>query len=716
LKYENREEKILENFLGNSDRNCRVRIGNWLSITFLTLSRQMNLHDPIGTVSSIGPIYKKRLEKLNIFELQDLFYHFPFRYEDYSRITNIENLRYGQKVTICASIFDVSTYKSKNGKSILKAKLYDQSGVVSAAWFNQPYLKNQLDTKTEFHFSGEIKFFGKELTITSPTFEKVNTKNPVNTARILPIYPETNGLTSKWLRKQILKLLPLCIKKLPETLDITLTRRQNLLTIQEAIWKIHLPENNNDIELAKERLSFDEFFQIQTNAVKKRNDWSKFLKATETKISKNELDIFLKSLPFSITKSQEECIEQITKDLSRKTPMNRILQGDVGSGKTIVAAAAAFAAIKNSLKTLIMVPTEILAAQHFKTFTNLFRANNVKICLITKTHKDNLADITIGTHALLNLEREQYKKVGLIIIDEQHRFGVEQRSKLTLLSKRANLYPHFLTLTATPIPRTVALTLYGNLDLSVITQLPPGRKPIKTFIVPQSKRLDAYKFIRKHLRSREQAFIICPFIEARETLNSQKAAIMEFARLKKEVFYDIPIGLLHGRVPTKEKEKTINDFSEGSLKVLVATPVVEVGIDIPNATIMIIEGADRFGLAQLHQLRGRIGRSNKESFCLLFTDSQSEIALKRLRAVKTETSGTKLAEIDLRLRGPGEIFGTRQHGFPTLKIANFFDLNLIQRTRSEARELLESDPNLERHKNLKRAIEKRFNQTITLPN
>ena len=675
----------------------------------------MNLSDPIETINSVGPIYKKRLEKLNIFKLEDLFYHFPFRYEDYSQISSIKKIVCGQKTTIRASIFDISTYKSKTGKSITKVRLYDKSGEVCAIWFNQPYLKNQLRPEEEYYFSGEVKFFGKELIIATPTFEKVNLKNQINTLRILPIYPETQSLTSKWIRKQISRLLPLCVKKLPETLDNDLICRQNLLTIQEAIWKIHFPKNNNDIESAKKRLSFDEFFQIQTNAVKKRNDWSKFLKATEIKISKNDLNKFFKSLPFRITKSQKECIEQITKDLSNNTPMNRILQGDVGSGKTIVAAAAAFAAIKNNLRTIMMVPTEILSAQHFKTFENLFRASKIKISLITKTHKDSLADITVGTHALLNLERKQYKKVGLIIIDEQHRFGVEQRANLTLLSKRVNFYPHFLTLTATPIPRTVALTLYGNLDLSVITQLPPGRKPIKTFIVPQNKRLDAYKFIKEHIRSGEQAFIVCPFIEAKETLSSQKAATLEFVRLKKEVFYDIPIGLLHGRMPTKEKEKTINDFSEGLLKILVATPVVEVGIDILNATIMIIEGADRFGLAQLHQLRGRIGRSTRESFCLLFTDSQSEIALKRLLAVKTENSGTKLAEIDLKLRGPGEIFGTKQHGFPTLKIANFFDLSLIEKTRDEARKLLKSDPNLKMHKNLKNAIEKRFSQTI-LPN
>jgi len=674
----------------------------------------MNLNDPIETVSSVGPIYKKRLSKLDIFSLKDLFYHFPFRYEDYSNISNIKDLKVGRKTTIRSIVFDISNYLSHKSIKITNAKLYDQTGIINAIWFNQPYLKNQLKKGEEYFFSGEVKLFKNGLNLITPTFETIYSKEQVNTARILPIYPETNGITSKWLRKQIKKLMPFCINNLPETLDDKIIRKQKLLRIQDAIEKIHFPNDNFDVEKAKKRLSFDELFQIQINSIIKRKNWENKTTSTKLKISNNEIQKFTKSLPFDLTKSQKECVSQIICDLSKKTPMNRILQGDVGSGKTIVAASAAFTVFKNNLKTLIMTPTEILAMQHYNTLTNILKPFGVRIGLVTKNKKSQNWDIAVGTHALLNIEKKSLENIGLIIIDEEHRFGVEQRSKLAIKAKHKDFCPHFLTITATPIPRTVALTLYGNLDISTINELPRGRKITKTYLVPQTKRQDAYGFIKKHVNLGEQVFIICPFVEQSETLNSVKAATVEFEKLKNQIFSKYSIGLLHGRLKSSQKERVMDDFHHKRIKILVATPVVEVGIDIPNATIMLIEGAERFGLAQLHQLRGRIGRSDKEAFCFLFCDSQSEMALKRLEALKNERDGVKLAEIDLKLRGPGEIFGTRQHGFATLKIADFFDLKLIEKTKIEAERLLKIDPMLTKHKNLKEAIDALYNQKSSL--
>jgi len=668
----------------------------------------MDLSTLIEKLQSIGPVFRRRLKRLEIKTVGDLLYHFPSRYEDYSAFTTVNALANNQIVSLRAQVFKVENFRTKTGKTVTKAVLVDQTGVIEAVWFNQPYLKGKLEKSGNWIFSGKTTFFQNKLVLSNPQFEPLENDDHLHTGRLVPIYPETASLSSKWLRGKIASVLPLCKDQLTETLDNQIIKRQNLLDIARAIEKIHFPNDQKDIDQAKKRLAFDELFQIQINSIKKRLEWQQKRASAKMKIKNSKLAQFLSSLPFRLTDAQKKCVKEIIFDLQKEIPMNRLLEGDVGSGKTIVAACGAFVVKENNFKTLIMAPTEILAFQHYQTISQLFKPWGIGVGLITKSQKTQIGDVTIGTHALLNLKTVLLDQVGLVVIDEQHRFGVEQRAKLNQMAAQKRLFPHFLTMTATPIPRTIALTLYGNLDLSVLDQMPKGRKIVETFIVPQKKRQDAYEFIKKHLQQGEQAIIICPLIEPSESLVTIKAAKVEFQKLKEEVFQDFTIALLHGKLKSEEKGKIMESFSQNQTKILVATPVVEVGIDVPNATIIVIEGAERFGLAQLHQLRGRVGRSQKQSYCLLFSESQSSLAFKRLSALKRESIGLRLAEIDLKLRGPGEIFGVKQHGFPEFKVADFSNLLLIETTNQEAKRLLNVDPTLKNHSALRKAIEERF--------
>jgi ATP-dependent DNA helicase RecG len=516
---------------------------------------------------------------------------------------------------------------------------------------------------------------------------------------LVPIYSETRGISSKWLRRQVFKLLEEK-NQLKDYLPEIIIKENELMNLSDAIEKIHFPQNLEEAANARQRLAFDELFDIQLAAIVRRKAWEKNTIKKPWKDFTSKSDAFIKKLPFALTNAQQRSVKEILNDLSSQKPMNRLLEGEVGSGKTVVGAIAMYIAFLNGFQSAFMAPTEILAQQHFKTISELLSPLGVKVSLQTgSTKKQNTkykipdTDVFVGTHALV-YKKVKFDKLGLVIIDEQQRFGVEQRT--IIKEKGENV--HLLTMTATPIPRTVALTMYGDLDLSLLDEMPIGRKLVKTWLVPPEKRSGAYNWIEKQIKeSMDQVFIVCPFIEESESMLTVKAATKEFARLQKEIFPNLKLGLLHGKMKAAEKEIILDKFRDKKIDILVSTPVVEVGIDIPNATIMLIEEADRFGLAQLHQLRGRVGRSDKQSYCLLFTSSKNETTIERLKALETIYSGATLAELDLKLRGAGEIYGTSQHGRQVLKVASFSDFALIDKTKKEAEKIF---PEIEKYPEL----------------
>jgi len=660
----------------------------------------ISLTDAVEKLPYVGPAYANRLNKLGIITIGDLIFHLPFRYDDFSLISSVNRIQPGETLTIRAKILEFRNEYTRNGKKIQKAVVADDSGSTEIIWFNQPYLSKVLRIGETYQFSGKADWFGRKIVFVSPEYERLSATGSqlsanIHTGRLVPVYPETYGISSKWLRSRIKAALQIFGEKTEEFLPPEIIKKNNLLSEQEAIKLIHFPENKSQAELSRKRLSFDELFLIQLAGRLRKKDWQKKFSGYQFKIFPAEIKKFIDSLPFKLTGAQEKVWSEIAVDLGRKEPMNRLLQGDVGSGKTVVAAIAIYNAFLNNFSSVFMAPTEILATQHYQTLTNFFSPLKIKVELVTSSHRqlnpaeDKSPKIIVGTHALLF--KKPAEKIGLIVIDEQQRFGVEQRAQLLKESSEGKI-PHLLTMTATPIPRTVALTIFGDLDLSFLNEMPKGRILVKTWVVPPFKREDAYKWIRKLVKgTSQQAFIICPLIEESETLATSRAAKSEYQQLSEKIFPDLKLGLLHGRMKTTEKDQVIDDFRRGKLDILVSTPVVEVGIDIPDATIMMIEAADRFGLAQLHQLRGRVGRNKIESFCLLFTENCDPKAIKRIKFMESKNIGMELAEIDLRLRGPGEIYGTKQHGFPDLKIASFADLDLIEQTRKAADSLLASN-------------------------
>jgi len=646
----------------------------------------MEPQTPVGKLFMVGPIYAKRLAKLGIQTAEDFIYHFPFRYDDYSLVSPISRVQPGETVTIKAEVLSVKNEYTKHGKKLQKAQVSDGTKTIEVVWFNQPFLVKTIKVGEWYNFSGKADWFARQVVIVSPEYEKLPISNTIHTGRLVPVYPETYGISSKWLRSRIAPLLNLVVPKIPDFLPEEMKLKYHLPNLGQALQKIHFPESKKEAEEAKARLAFDELFLIQLASLKRKGDWQKKSLANKFYVDQEKILNFLNNLPFQLTSAQRRCVREILADLALEKPMNRLLEGDVGSGKTVVAAIAIYAAYLNGFKSALMAPTEILASQHFQTLSQLLSSFGVKISLVTSSKKpkdkEPTPDVWVGTHALL-YQKLDFGNLSLVIIDEQHRFGVEQRAKLA----KSGEAPHVLTMTATPIPRTIALTLYGDLDLSVIDEMPPGRMKVKTWVVPPVKREAAYEWIRKHVKNTdEQAFIVCPLIEESETLKSVKAVTVELEGLSKKVFPDLRLGLLHGRLKSKEKDEVVEKFRQGNLDILVSTPVVEVGIDIPQATIMMIEAAERFGLAQLHQLRGRVGRGKKESYCLLFTETPIGRPLQRLKAMEKSHIGMELAEIDFKIRGPGEIYGTAQHGFPDLRVASFTDLELIQKTRQAAEE------------------------------
>lgn len=667
----------------------------------------MNLSDPVSKLYLVGPTYAKRLERLAIKTIEDLIFHFPFRYDDFSLISPISLIQPGETITIRGKVQEIKNEFTKNAKRIQKAIVSDNSGRAEIIWFNQPFLVRTIKVGESYNFSGKVDWFGHQKVFISPEYEKIKeqyaTRNTqyenitIHTGRLVPIYPETYGISSKWLRSRIKTALELCGPQIQEFLPQEIILQEGLIPEKEAIFRIHFPDNQSLAEKAHYRLAFDELFLIQLSALIRKSEWETKKIGKSFFINREKINNFIQKLPFTLTNAQKKSLSEILTDMQKSQPMNRLLQGDVGCGKTIVVAIAAYVTFFNDYQTLFMAPTEILARQHYNTLKTFLTPFGVPIELITGNkatkqpaksagNQATVPKIVVGTHALLYQEFDQ-KKIGLVVIDEQHRFGVEQRA---LLATKGHC-PHFLTLTATPIPRTIALTLYGDLDLSLIDEMPTGRLEVKTWVVPKEKREKAYQWIRQKVKdTNEQAFIICPLIEESETLTTVRAATKEFEILAKIIFPDLKLGLLHGKIKAKEKEEILSQFREGKLDILVATPVVEVGIDIPNATIMLIEAAERFGLAQLHQLRGRVGRRNLPSYCLLFTENETPLVINRLKSLEKTHLGIELAEIDLKLRGPGEIYGTKQHGFPDLRVASFSDISLIQKTRAATIQLLSS--------------------------
>jgi len=680
----------------------------------------IELSTPLSQLPTVGPRTERLLIKLGLRTARDLLFYYPFRYDDFSQVSKISNLQIDVTATIKARVDLIKNWRSPRKRMILtEAILSDDSGLIKAIWFRQPFLIKLIKPGDELFLSGKVEKELLNFQLINPTYEKVKSI-PLHTARLVPIYPTTARLTQKQIR-YLVKLSQAALPKINDWLPLTIIARQKLIDLKTALRQIHFPAKESILQRARFRLKFDELFLIQLGALRIKEELKKE-KAPLIGFKENETKKFVESLPFLLTQAQRKAAWEILKDLEKANPMNRLLEGDVGSGKTVVAAIAIFNTALNKFQSAIMAPTEILAQQHFVTLKKLFSQSKIKIGLLTSSavrltgkkeikkkellekNEDGKIDILVGTHALIQKD-VRFKNLGLVTIDEQHRFGVEQRKKLKEINlSSTDWIPHLLSMTATPIPRSLALTVYGDLDLSVLDEMPPGRKRVFTKVVPPEKRIKAYQFIRMEIKKGRQVFVICPLIEESDKLGV-KAVTTEYKKLSKEIFPDLKIGILHGKIKAKEKEQVMQDFLKGKLDILVSTAVVEVGIDVPNATIMMIEGSERFGLAQLHQFRGRVGRGEHQSYCFLFTEHSGATVNQRLNALVKSHNGFYLAEQDLKFRGPGEVYGSRQSGFlPNLRIARLTDYGLIKTTRLEAENLLKDSPELAKYPILKRKM------------
>ena len=657
------------------------------------------LSTSVRYIRGIGEQRAKSLEKLELFTLRDLISWFPRRYEDRTVLRTIGELADGETAGVAAMVAGPPTIaRIRKGMELVKVRAVDDTGVLDITFFNQTWLKTSLHPGETYIFYGQAEGSRGRFRMTSPVVEREGRQEV--TGRIVPVYPLTAGVSQLVLSRSIRQGLNECADILPEVLPDEIRLAHGLCRANFAYENIHFPTSPEALDLARRRLAFEELFLLSMGLRRLRQR----REAIQTPPCRAvDMEPFYRSLPFALTEAQRRCVNEALEDMRSGTPMNRLCQGDVGSGKTMVAAACVYFAVKNGRQAALMAPTEILARQHYQGLAPILEKLGIRCALLTgstsakekRTVSAGLAagdlEFAIGTHALITGGVE-YRDLGLVVTDEQHRFGVGQRAALAAKGH----HPHTLVMSATPIPRTLALILYGDLEVSVIDQLPPGRRPVETYAVPGSYHRRLYAFIRKLVNQGRQAYIVCPVVEEDEDAPSQRKAVTEYARqLQKEVFPDLQVAFVHGKMKPKEKEAVMSAFAAGETHILVSTTVIEVGVDVPNAALMVIENAERFGLSQLHQLRGRVGRGAFQSYCVLVSDNKNEETRERLKVMTRTTDGFQIAEEDLRLRGHGDFFGQRQHGLPGFKIADLaLDIQLMREAQAAAGELLDRDPEL----------------------
>lgn len=729
------------------------------------LKPMIDLTAPIEKLVRVGPRNLPRLKKLGIKTVKDLLWHFPARYENLTNVVPISKVEAGTVVSVRGRILDIKnavSWRRRRRMSITTATVEDETGLINAVWFNQPFIERNLPPGTAVSLAGKAILDGRGFYLSNPSYERFfGVSRLTHTSGLVPVYPETEGLTSKYLRFLIKPLLA-NLGNLPDPLPEELIRKYNFPKLENALRSVHFPKKIKEAEFARQRFALEELLLFQLRVLRDHRQLQN-LRAPVINFDEKFIAAFVSKLPFRLTNDQRIAAYEILQDLKRNYPMNRLLNGDVGSGKTVVALIAAYQTVSAGYQVVFMAPTEILAQQHYRTIKNLLAENSksrisnpisqIRIGLLTgseakqwpvdetvaeKVNKKLILqkiaggqiDIIIGTHAVIQ-KNVRFKNLGLVVIDEQHRFGVEQRMKLVknnpkntntpeLSESNTSKIPHLLSMTATPIPRTLALTIFGDLDISLLKEKPKGRQTIVTKIVPNSERDRAYQFIDEEIQKGRQVFVICPRIEVpgsgdggtsgqlsmKKLLWAEvKAVTEEYKKLAEKIFPRRRLAMLHGRMKSAEKNKIMEEFKNGHYDILVSTSVVEVGVDIPNASIMMIESAERFGLAQLHQFRGRVGRGEHQSYCLLFTDSDTALARRRLGVLERTNNGFELAEMDLKIRGPGEFSGVRQSGIPDFAMASLADINLIKQARLEARILLKNDPLLKKNPLLKQKMD-----------
>jgi ATP-dependent DNA helicase RecG len=728
--------------------------------------RNANLDSPVTVLRGVQDATARLLKRLGVYTVRDALLFFPFRYDDFSDMKSIAELEPGVNQTVVGTIWAVDVRQTRNNRPMVTATVSDDSGIITVSWFNQEYIARQLHQGDPIVISGKPIEFNGRLSFNSPEWEPYDSEL-LHTGRIVPVYHSTEGLYRRTLRRIMHDAVDRFADQMEDYLPEMVRRDAVVIGIKEALRQIHFPDSQKEAAQARKRLAFDEFLMIQLGMLQRKQAWRQSQKGLAMPAEEAVLDGFFSSLPFELTGAQRRVIGEILSDMAGSVPMTRLLQGDVGSGKTVVAAAALVVAVANGAQGVLMAPTEILAEQHFKSLSRLLAADDgrelassstddeskvqspkskgkgrkpkieeepqairntqhaIRIRLLkgSTPRKEKLqiyreiaegeVDIVVGTHAVIQ-EGVNFKRLGLIVVDEQHRFGVVQRDALRQKGIEAGLMPHTLVMTATPIPRSLALTIYGDLEVSVIDEMPPGRRLIKTRWVDSTRRDQAYEFIEKKLEEGRQAFIICPLVEESDKIEA-KAATAEHERLQAEVFPSRRLALLHGRMKPKEKDEVMASFHRRDADLLVSTSVVEVGIDVPNATVMLVDGADRFGLSQLHQFRGRVGRGEHQSYCILLAEDAKGTAFDRMQIIQDTHDGFSLAEADLEIRGPGQFFGTRQSGMPDLRMAKLSDMATLTLAREQAKALFERDPALSQpeHNALRAALDNFWSRAET---